>query len=59
MKIILDVEDTVDLTSALNACLMVMQQAPTQKVGETLKTSQGGQRYAITRNADSFRVEYG
>lgn len=58
MKLILNVTDPQDYSPALNAAMMVMQSNPDQKVGTTLMINQGGQRFGVVRNQDSYTVEY-
>lgn len=58
MKLILDVDDPVDYSPAMNAGMLVMQQNPNQKVGTSLSVSQQGVPFKVTRNEDSITVEY-
>lgn len=55
---ILDVEDPVDYVPALNAGMLVMQQNPSQRAGTSVTVSQQGVRFEVTRNEDSYTVEY-
>lgn len=58
MKLILDVDDPMDYTPALSAAQMVMQSEPNQKIGSSLSVTQRGQRFSVTRNQESYTVEY-
>lgn len=58
MKIILDVDDPVDYSPALQAAMLAQQQNPNQKPGTSLTVPFQGVRFMVTKNLDSMTVEY-
>lgn len=59
MKLLLDVDDTMDYDNALQAARLVMMQAPNQEVGSkgAIPMRLDGQAYLVTRNQDSYTSE--
>lgn len=52
MRLNLDVDEAQDLNNAVQAALMVMQQAPTQEVGTTIPIRMDQKVFAVTKNKD-------
>lgn len=58
MKMILDVDDSVDYIPALNAGQMVMAQHPQQEIGNkgAISVNDRGKNFQVIRNTDSYTI---
>lgn len=58
MKMILDVEDSIDYIPALNAGQMVMAQNPNQETGNkgAISVNDRGKNFLVIRNQDSYTI---
>ncbi len=58
MKMILDVEDSIDYIPALNAGQMVMAQNPQQELGNrgAISVNDRGKNFVVIRNQDSYTI---
>lgn len=58
MKMILDVEDSIDYIPALNAGQMVMAQNPQQEIGTkgAISVNDRGKNFMVIRNSDSYTI---
>lgn len=58
MKMILDVEDSIDYIPALNAAQMIMAQHPNQEIGNkgAISVNDRGKNFIVVRNQGSYTV---